>query len=88
MAKELDIKKLLKDQTEKLTEVFNDKMKIVEDGFKGINQKLDSHEEQIGNILVDLSTVKLKVSEINYKLTVDLERKIDKKHFYRILNLN
>ena len=79
-----NIAKLLKDQTEKLIEVFDDRIQIVQEEFKGINRKLDSHEEQIGNIIVDMSEVKIKINDINYKVTFDLDRKIDKKHFVEL----
>lgn len=83
-----NIKKLLKDQTEKLVEIFDDRIKTVQEGFNGINKKLDSHTkildshtEQIGNILVDLSTIKINVNQISYDVRMKLDNKADKKHF-------
>ena len=84
MAKEIDIKKILKDQTEKLIEVFDDKMKIVEDGFKIIYQKLNSHEEQTANLTVDMMEVKSDIKQIKFDIKMNLDNKIDKKHFVEL----
>ncbi len=83
-----NIAKLLKNQTEQLVEIFDDRIKTVQEEFNGINKKLDfhtrildSHTEQIGNILVDLSTIKISMNQISYDVGMKLDNKADKKHF-------
>ena len=88
MPKELDIKKLLKDQTEKLTEIFDDRIKSVTEQYNDINDKfskidrtLKSHTQQIANILVDVGAIKIKMSDVDYSVKMRLDRKIDKVNF-------
>ena len=81
MAKELDIKKVLKDQTEKLIEVFDDRIQTVQEEFNGINKKLDSHTEQIANLTMDMVEVKSDIRQIKFDIKMNLDNKLDKKHF-------
>ena len=83
-----NISKLLKNQTEKLVEIFDDRIKVVTEQYNGIQKTLDSHTktldshtEQIGNILVDLSSIKINIANISYDVGVKLDNKADKKHF-------
>ena len=69
-------------------EDVNDRFKATNEGYTGINERLDriektleSHSEQTANIAVDVSSVKLDMNDIRYKTEVTLDRKIDKKHF-------
>ncbi len=69
-------------------EDVNDRFKATAEGTAGVNEKLDriektldSHTEQIANILVDVSSVRLDMNDIRYKTEVTLDRKLDKKHF-------
>ena len=99
MVKELDIKKILKEvlteadkksqkRFDGMMEEINDKFKIMEEGFKGVNERFDeidktlnSHTEQIANILVDLSSVRLNMQSVSYEVSMHMDKKIDKKHF-------
>ena len=80
MAKEIDIKKILKDQTEKLIEVFDDRIKTVQEEFNGINKKLDAHADQIGNLTMDMIEVKSDLQTIKFEMVAVLNAKADKKH--------
>ncbi len=70
-------------------------MEEVRDGFKlqkeqsdGINQKLeeinttlDSHSNQIANLTMDMLEVKSDTKQIKLDIKLNLNNKIDKKHF-------
>ena len=70
MAKETDMKKILEDQTEKLTEIFDDRIKSVTEQYNDINKKfakidrtLNSHTEEIGKLKVGVEETRINVSE-------------------------
>ena len=53
----------------------------VDKRFDKIDKTLDSHTEQIANILVDLNTVKLNMQDTKHEVKIDIDKKVDKKHF-------
>ena len=86
MAKELDIKKMLKDQTEKLTEVFDDRIKAVTEQYNGIQKTLKSHTEEIAEIKVNVEEIRIDVMEvksdvktIKFEMVAVMNTKADKK---------
>ena len=90
MSKEIEkiIKKVQGDDDKKnerrfdgMMEVLEEKFEIIQEQFSGVHKKLDSHSDQIANILVDLSDVKLNMRKVSYDVAMDLDRKINKKHF-------
>lgn len=78
---ETKFEKRLKHHTESLIEVINDKFEIVKEQFVSVFEKQDSHTEQIGNVLVDLSEVKINLKSVSYDVAIKLDNKLDKKHF-------
>lgn len=71
-----------------LMEEVNDRFKATGEGMAGINEKLsrmektlDSHTEQIGAILMDSTEIKSKLNKIQLDVSLDLDKKVDKKHF-------
>lgn len=69
-------------------EDVNDRFKATGEGMTGINEKLsrmektlDSHTEQIGAILMDSTEIKSKLNKIQLDVSLDLDKKVDKKHF-------
>ena len=71
-----------------LIENMDGKLKGVEEGMMGINKKLDehtkildSHTEQIANLLMDTTILKSDVRQIKLDIKLDLNDKVDKKHF-------
>jgi hypothetical protein len=76
-----EIKKEFKTQTRVLLEEFQHRVSGIGEQYNGIQKTLDSHTEQIANILVDVKSVRLDMNDIRYKTDVTLDRKVDKKLF-------
>jgi hypothetical protein len=80
---------------EKVNEIFDDKMKIVENGFKSVHEKLDSHTNEIADLkvevtdmkdrldvaIMDIKEIKSDMKKVKLDVNLDLERKVDRKHF-------
>lgn len=82
------ISKLLKNQTEQLVEIFDDRIKVVTEQYGDIKntlkfhtETLKSHSEQIANLLMDTTELKYDVKQIKLDIKIDLQNKVDKKHF-------
>lgn len=83
-----EIKKEFSSQIGVYTENINDRFKATGEGMAGIDQRLskiektlDSHTEQLANILVDSNSVKIDMGRVSYEVTMHLDKKVDKKHF-------
>jgi len=83
-----DANKDIKRHIKALFEEFDHRMKVVGElhadtpkQLKEIKRTLDSHTDQIGSILVDLSEIKINVRNVSYDVGVRLDNKLDKKHF-------
>ena len=76
-----NIAKLLKNQTEQLIEIFDDRIQTVQEEFNGINKKLDSHSDQIANLTMDMLEVKSDLKQVKFDVKMNLDNKVDKKHF-------
>ncbi len=79
-----NIAKLLKNQTEQLIEIFDDRIQTVQEEFNGINKKLDSHSDQIANLTMDMLEVKSDLKQVKFDVKMNLDNKVDKKHFVNL----
>jgi uncharacterized protein (DUF885 family) len=83
-----DSDKRMKRYLGSLDENTEHRFKATKEGLDGINEKLakiektlNSHTEQIANILVDAHSIKLDMNDIKYQVKLNLDRKVDKTNF-------
>lgn len=84
MAKEIEIKKILKEQREEyqrylkiLAEDFNSKLKVIGEGISGILESLKSIQEMVAKNSEDIEIMKMDISFIKN----ELKTKVDQDQF-------
>lgn len=92
---EKKMQKYLKNVLDRTTQLFgihkedaDTKFKVISEQFKSIDQNSEEVRKnfqdvnnKLDNIIVDLSGIKIDMNDISYKVAMNLDRKIDKKHF-------
>jgi hypothetical protein len=80
----IEIKKEFGSQTGVLVEEFQHRVAAIGEQYGNIKKTLDSHTEQIANILVDAHSIKLDMNDVKYQMKLNLDRKVDKVNFVDI----
>jgi len=75
------LKKALKQHTGVLIEEFQHRVSVIGEQYSDIQKTLDSHSNQIANLSMDIMEIKSGVRDIKLDIKLDLDRKVDKKHF-------
>ena len=76
-----EIKKEFKTQTRVLLEEFQHRVSAIGEQYGGIQKTLDSHSNQIANLLMDSTEIKSDIRNIKLNIKLELNDKVDKKHF-------
>ncbi len=69
-----------RDQYTVVLEEISDQFKVFGELQMGMDEKLDSHTEMIGKVMIDVEQVKLDVAEIKH----DLKQKVGRDEFARL----
>jgi len=75
------LEKILKQHTGVLIEEFQHRVSAIGEQYSDIQKTLDSHSNQIANLSMDIMEIKSGVRDIKLDIKLDLDRKVDKKHF-------
>lgn len=64
-----------------LTEEFQHRVSAIGEQYGDIKKTLDSHSGQVANLTMDMMEVKSDVRQIKLDIKLNLNDKVDKKHF-------
>lgn len=76
-----EIKKEFGNQTGVLIEEFQHRVSAIGEQYPDIKKTLESHSNQIANLLMDSTEIKSDVRDIKLRIRLGLEDKVDRKHF-------